>query len=128
ARELLAHLEARLLLDRTAVLEQMGQRAGLRDVLEVGRHHRVERLLDEPLDVAEALHHERRLAVVELGEVDRVGALAQDRAPRAALAAAPEEVRGVGERGFAQATGPDIVNDNYEMEHGWRRRPGRGRR
>ena len=37
-----------------------------RDVLEVGRDHRVERLLDQALDVAEALHDQRRLHVVDV--------------------------------------------------------------
>ena len=66
-RELLLHLaRPRLLLDRAAVLDELDERARLADVLEVRRDHRVERLLDEPLDVAEALDDERRLAVVDV--------------------------------------------------------------
>ena len=65
-RELRLHLLARQVLDLAAVLQELDQRAGLADVLEVGRDHRVERLLDQPLDVAEALDDQRRLAVVDV--------------------------------------------------------------
>ena len=47
-------------------MQQLDQRARLTDVLEVGGDHRVERLLDEPLDVAEPLDDERRLAIVDV--------------------------------------------------------------
>ena len=67
-RELLLHLLARHLLDGAAVLDQLNQRAGLADVLEVRRHHRIERLLDQALDVAEPLDHQRRLAVVDVDD------------------------------------------------------------
>jgi hypothetical protein len=68
ARELLLHLVAGLLLDRAAVLDQLDERPGLRDVLEVRGDHRVERLLDQALDVAEALDDERRLPVVDVDD------------------------------------------------------------
>ncbi len=55
-----------MLLDVAALLDELDQRARLADVLEVGRHHRVERLLDQPFHVAEALDHQGRLAVVDV--------------------------------------------------------------
>ncbi len=64
--ELGAHLHPRLVLHGAAVLQQLDQGAGLADVLEVGRDHRVEGLLDQLLDVAEALDDQRRLAVVDV--------------------------------------------------------------
>jgi hypothetical protein len=66
--ELFLHLHAGLLLDGAAILQQLDQRAGLTDVLEVRRHHRVERLLHQFLDVAEALDHERGLLVVNVDD------------------------------------------------------------
>lgn len=68
AVELLAHLDARVILDRGTVMDQLDERAGLGDVLEVRGHHRVERLLDEALDVAKALDHQRCLAVVDMDD------------------------------------------------------------
>ena len=65
-RELFLHLLAGLLLDGAALLHQLDQRARLADVLEVGRDHRVERLFDQLLDVAEALDHQRGLLVVDV--------------------------------------------------------------
>jgi len=41
-RELLAHLLTGEILDRAAILQELDERAGLADVLEVRRHHRVE--------------------------------------------------------------------------------------
>jgi hypothetical protein len=66
-RELLAHLLARRAAgSRARSWRSWIKRARLPHVLEVGRHHRVERLLDQALHVAEALHHQRRLAVVDV--------------------------------------------------------------
>jgi hypothetical protein len=55
-----------LILDVAALLDQLDQRLGLRDILEVRRYHRIERLLDQTFDVAEALDHERCFLVVDV--------------------------------------------------------------
>ena len=64
--EFFAHLLARFALDIATLLQKLDQRLGLGDILEVGRNHRIERLFDEPLDVTETLHHERRLHIVDM--------------------------------------------------------------
>ncbi len=64
--ELFLHLLAGELLDGAALLQKLDQRAGLADVLEVGRNHRVEGLFDQLLDVAEALDHQRGLLIVDV--------------------------------------------------------------
>jgi hypothetical protein len=60
------HFVARFLLDRGPVLQQFDQRHLLRDILEEGADHRVERLFDQLLDVAEALNDHRRLLVIDV--------------------------------------------------------------
>ena len=77
--ELRPHVLARAVLDVGAVLQQLDQRLGLADVLEIGGDHRVERLLHQALDVAEALHHERRLHVVDVHHPRRAAAAARTR-------------------------------------------------
>ena len=57
-----------MLLDVAALLDELDQRARLADVLEVGRHHRVERLLHQALDIAETLDHQRRFLVVDVDD------------------------------------------------------------
>src|SRR5262249_39826115 len=60
------HLFTRDRLDDRALLNELDERARLADVLEVRGDHRIQRLLDEALHVTEALHDERRLAVVDV--------------------------------------------------------------
>ena len=53
-------------MDRRTVLQELDQCHLLTDVLEVGAHHRIERLLDQLLHVAEALDDHRRFLVVDV--------------------------------------------------------------
>ena len=64
--ELAAQLLARLVLDRVALLQELEHRPLVGHVAEVGREHRVERLGDQLLDVAEPLDDARRLLVVDV--------------------------------------------------------------
>ena len=74
-----AHFVGRLPLDVAALLQELDQRLGLGDILEIGRDHRVERLLDQALDVAEPLHDQRRLHVVDMHDDRRAAAAARRR-------------------------------------------------
>ena len=64
--ESLAELVARLLLDFVALVEQLEHRLFVGDVAEIRAEHRVERLRDELLHVAETLDHARRPLVVDM--------------------------------------------------------------
>ena len=66
--ELPSQLLARLGLDRVALVQQLQHRLLVGDVAEVGAEHRVERLRDQLLDVAEALDDARRLLVVDVDD------------------------------------------------------------
>ena len=66
--ELPAQLVAGLVLDRVAVLEQLEHRPLVGHVAEVGAQHRVERLGDQLLDVAEALDDVRGLLIVDVDD------------------------------------------------------------
>jgi hypothetical protein len=70
--ELGLHVPGRDVLDFAAILQQLDQGLRLPDVLEVGRYHRVQGLLDKSLDVAEPLDDQRRLSVVDVHH-DRQG-------------------------------------------------------
>jgi hypothetical protein len=67
-RELFLHLLARYLLDGTPILDELNQSPRLADVLEVRRDHGVKCLLDQALDIAEALNHEWRFPVVDVND------------------------------------------------------------
>ena len=66
ALEVAPHFRHRALLDVRALLQQLDQGLPLADVLEVSGHHRVEGLLDQFADVAEALDHQGRHLVVDV--------------------------------------------------------------
>ena len=65
-QEFVFHFLAGLALDLVSIMDQFDQRAGLANVLEVSRHHRVEGLLHQFLDVPKALDHERGFLVVDV--------------------------------------------------------------
>ena len=48
------------------LLDQLDQCAGLTDVLEVRRHHRVQGSFDQTLDITKALDEQRSLLVVDV--------------------------------------------------------------
>ena len=60
------HVDARIGLQFGARLDEFNESVRLAHVLEIARHHRVERLLDELFHIAKALHHHRRFAVVDV--------------------------------------------------------------
>ena len=66
--ELAAQLLARLGLDGVALVQQLQHRLLVGHVAEVGAEHRVERLRDQLLDVAEALDDARGLLVVDVDD------------------------------------------------------------
>ena len=60
------HILRRLVLNLTTFLNELNQGTCLPNILEIGRDHRVKRLLDKALDVAKALNHERGFAIVDM--------------------------------------------------------------
>jgi len=67
-QEFILHLLAGLPLDLVSLVNELDQRAGLTNVLEVSRHHRVEGLLHQFLDVPKALDHQRGFLIVDVND------------------------------------------------------------
>ena len=71
-RELLAHLLTGQTLDDAALLDELDKSPDLPDVFEVCGNHGVKRLLNQSLDITEALDDQGRLSVVDMYD-DRQG-------------------------------------------------------